>query len=83
MVSVPSAEMLKVILEEVQQTRRELREHIAEERIEFDRIKEKLYEHDTNVALTKQKVTLISAAIALAVSGLFTMVFDFFQNHSK
>ena len=81
MSDLPSTEMLKVILQEVQQTRKELREHIKENQKDFDDLKEKFHATQTDSALTKQRVTLMAAGIAVAVSGLFTYLMNTLGPH--
>lgn len=65
-------EMLRVILEELKELRVELRQHITDETIEFEKIKETLHRHTIDQALTRQRLNLTTTGIAIAVSGVFT-----------
>jgi hypothetical protein len=69
---MPNAEMLRVILEELKELRQEFRDHITDENIEFEKIRNTLHSIDMDQALTKQRVNLTTAGIAVVASGLFT-----------
>ena len=73
---MPSAAMLKVILEEVQQTRKELREHIADENKVFDSLRQTIHENEVSHALTRQRLGVLVGVIAVFVSGLFTYLLN-------
>jgi len=79
--SLPSAEMLRLILEEVKEIKKDFRDHIADENIEFEKIREQLHRHSLDQALTRQRLTLVSAGIAIAVSGAFTYFMNVFGFH--
>ena len=70
--ALPDTEMLRVILEELKELRKELREHIADEAVEFEKIKETLHRHTIDQALTRQRLNLTTTGIAVVVSGAFT-----------
>ena len=78
---VPNDEMLRLILEELKELKKDFREHITDENIEFEKIKEVLHRHTLDQALTRQRLTLISAGIAVAVSGAFTYFMNVFGFH--
>ena len=64
---------LELILDEVRQTRIELREHIKDETAQFGQIKEDIHAIETTQALTKQRGNIVNAGIASIVAGVISV----------
>lgn len=62
----------RLILEEVQGIRSELRQHIREESDEFKAIRKELTDQKVDFALVKQKVGIFSATVSAIIAGLVT-----------